>query len=77
MQNELAQMMEANLLQVWSERDEVRRMKAIQNIYTDASILYHSGYSVGCKPSKSTVGSCDQYSFYVHFFYFLIVDSLF
>src|SRR5687768_10339008 len=41
MQTELAQMMEANLLQVWSERDEVRRMKAIQNIYTDASILFH------------------------------------
>lgn len=41
MQNEPAQMMEENLMQVWCERDEVRRMKAIQNIYTDASILYH------------------------------------
>jgi hypothetical protein len=43
MQNELAQMMEENLMQVWSERDEVRRMKAIENIYTNASILYHVG----------------------------------
>jgi hypothetical protein len=44
MQNELAQMMEENLMQVWSERDEVRRMKAIKNIYTNAGILYHVGH---------------------------------
>lgn len=43
MQNESAQMMEENLMHVWSERNEVRRMKVIQNIYTDTSILYHVG----------------------------------
>jgi len=43
MQNELAQMMEDNLQHVWSERDEVRRLKAIEKIYTNASILYHVG----------------------------------
>ena len=44
MQNELAQLLEENLKQVWSERDEVRRMKAIENVYTNASILYHVGH---------------------------------
>jgi hypothetical protein len=41
MNNALAQLMEENLKQVWSERDATRRMKAIENIYAKDSALYH------------------------------------
>jgi hypothetical protein len=43
-ENELTQLMEENLQLVWSERDEIRRMKAIKNIYTEAGVLYHVGH---------------------------------
>ena len=44
MQNELAHLLEENLQKVWGERDEVRRMETIQNIYANASVLYHVGH---------------------------------
>ena len=33
--------MEENLKQVWSERDEARRMKTIESFYTKDAALYH------------------------------------
>lgn len=33
--------MEENLKQVWSERDEARRMRAIESIYAKDAALYH------------------------------------
>jgi hypothetical protein len=44
MESGLAQLMEDNLQLVWSERDDVRRMKALEKIYTNTSILYHVGH---------------------------------
>ena len=44
MENELTNLLEKNLKQVWSERDEVRRMKTIESIYANGSILYHVGH---------------------------------
>jgi hypothetical protein len=44
MKDQLAQLLEENLEQVWSERDEIHRMKAIESIYTKASVLYHVGH---------------------------------
>jgi|SRR6186713_873936 len=44
MQDELAQIMEDNLQQVWSERDDVRRMDAIERIYSFGAALYHVGH---------------------------------
>lgn len=41
MNNELALLMEENLKQVWSERDEARRMKAIESIYAKDAVLHH------------------------------------
>jgi len=41
MSDALAQLMEDNLKQVWSERDPIRRMKAIEAIYAKDSVLYH------------------------------------
>jgi hypothetical protein len=43
MKDKLAQLMEDNLQQVWSERDDARRLKAIGKIYSKASVLYHVG----------------------------------
>ena len=43
MKNELAQLMEENLHQVWSERDAGVRLKAIEKIYAADSNLYHVG----------------------------------
>jgi hypothetical protein len=40
MNEALAQLMEANLKQVWSERNATRRMQAIEAIYTQDSVLY-------------------------------------
>lgn len=36
----LAQLMEANLKHVWSERNATRRMQVIETIYTHDSVLY-------------------------------------
>jgi hypothetical protein len=44
MENTLANLMEENLKQVWSERDEAIRIKAIENIYEKDAILYHVGH---------------------------------
>ena len=41
MSNVLVQLMEDNLKQVWSERDPIRRMRAIGTIYAKDSVLYH------------------------------------
>lgn len=41
MDNTLAQLMEQNLLQVWSEKDADIRLKAIEKIYAANSNLYH------------------------------------
>jgi hypothetical protein len=41
MKESLAQLMEANLTRVWSERDPLKRMKAIAEIYEEAASLYH------------------------------------
>jgi hypothetical protein len=41
MKNGLAQLMEENLYQVWSERDADIRLKAIEKIYAADSNLYH------------------------------------
>lgn len=41
MSNALAQLMEENLKQVWGERNDTQRMKAIENIYAKDSALYH------------------------------------
>lgn len=43
MNNELAQIMEENLSQVWSERNAGTRLKAIERIYATDSALYHVG----------------------------------
>lgn len=62
MENDLAHLMEENLAQVWSERDAARRMKAIQNIYTEDSGLYHVGHQTNGheainKSVSSTIGN--------------------
>lgn len=44
MENALAQLMEENLTTVWSVRDAVKRLKAIEGIYTVDSNLYHIGH---------------------------------
>ena len=41
MNNALAELMENNLKQVWSERDADRRLKVIENIYAADASLYH------------------------------------
>ena len=46
MKDELAQIMEDNLQQVWSERDDSRRLEAIKNIYAAGAGLYHVGHKV-------------------------------
>ncbi|WP_316635063.1 nuclear transport factor 2 family protein [uncultured Flavobacterium sp.] len=43
MENALVNLMEENLARVWSERDAVKRLEAIENIYTSDSALYHVG----------------------------------
>ena len=40
----LIQLMEDNLNLVWCERDKVRRLNAIKNIYAVGSGLYHVGH---------------------------------
>lgn len=44
MQDELAQIMEENLQQVWSQRDNALRLDAIKRIYAAGSSLYHVGH---------------------------------
>lgn|SRR5690606_6740909 len=44
MKIDLALLMEENLDQVWSQRDALARMQAIQTIYTNDSNLYHVGH---------------------------------
>ena len=41
---DLALLMEENLAQVWSQRDALARMQAIENIYAMDSSLYHVGH---------------------------------
>jgi hypothetical protein len=43
MENSLVQLMEENLIQVWGELDEVRRIKALENIYAKDSTLFEVG----------------------------------
>lgn len=58
MQDELAQIMEDNLQLVWSERDDVRRMEAIEKIYAKAAALYHVGHKAeGLDAINKSVGS--------------------
>jgi hypothetical protein len=56
MKNELAQLLEENLKQIWSERDEVRRMKAIENIYAkDYTVFEVNGNVTGYDALNSKV----------------------
>ena len=62
MDNTLAQIMEENLQQVWSERDEVQRLKAIEKIYDENAILYHvehqtTGYKAINKSVTGVIGN--------------------
>tara|TARA_Y100001001_G_scaffold34816_1_gene28908 strand:+ start:164 stop:535 length:372 start_codon:yes stop_codon:yes gene_type:complete len=40
----LASIMEENLKRVWSERDSVTRLKAIDDLYVSNSALFHVGH---------------------------------
>lgn len=44
MENTLANLMEENLKQVWSERNPEDRLKVIENIYEKDAMLYHVGH---------------------------------
>ncbi len=46
MEKDLTRLMEENLVSVWNERDANQRIKAIQNIYTADSNLYHVGHQI-------------------------------
>lgn len=43
MSNDLAQLMEQNLTHVWSERDKMQRLAAIELIYAKDASLFHVG----------------------------------
>ena len=40
----LVSIMEENLKRVWSERDSVTRLKAIDDLYASNSVLFHVGH---------------------------------